>query len=175
MVVSSICLSNARSWRGVRPTTWWFCSGTVVASSEPSTPSPPTQRRLSSSPARGHAALAARWSTSSTSTAPTASSSTASPPRPCQSAWMPWPYTTTCGRSRGPADLLGRSEEGKKRRMRRHSIGIHSTIGQDPVARISPFCGFGLLMTGDWSIAVCVCSLRIGVNGGLHGDGRENF
>lgn len=98
---TSLLFTPCRSWKSASRITSSFFSGTAAASSAPSTRTRPTLRRLSSSPARGRVPSAPRWWTNSTSTARTASSSPSSRPSLCQSAWTPWPSTTTSGRSRG--------------------------------------------------------------------------
>lgn len=89
-----------RSWRSASPTTWWSCFVTEAVSSGHSTRTSPTLRRYRSWQAPDPRASAKRWSTSCTSTVQTESSSPSFLPRLCQSAWMPWPSTTTCGRPR---------------------------------------------------------------------------
>lgn len=73
----------------------------VAASSVHSTHTFLTPRRYTSSLAQGLKASPRRWLISFTSTAQTASSSQSYLPRPCRSAWTPWPFTITSGRPSG--------------------------------------------------------------------------
>lgn len=87
-----------RNWRSANQTIWWYCFVTAAVSSGRFTRISPTQRRSLSWQALDLRASARRWSISCTSTTRTESSSPSSQRRPFLSAWMPSPFTTTCGR-----------------------------------------------------------------------------
>lgn len=115
-----------RSWRSVSPTTSWSCFVTVVASFGHSTRTSPTPKRYKSWRAPDPRASARRWLISCTSIARIESSLPSSLPRLCQSAWTPWPSTTTCGRPREA--LCQRKVENSRQDLETHLHPLHPIL-----------------------------------------------
>lgn len=98
----------------------------MVASFGHSTRTSPTPKRYKSWRAPDPRASARRWLISCTSTARIESSLPSSLPRLCQSAWTPWPSTTTCGRPREA--LCQRKVENSRQDLETHLHPLHPIL-----------------------------------------------
>lgn len=98
----------------------------MVASFGHSTRTSPTPKRYKSWRAPDPRASARRWLISCISTALIESSLPSSLPRLCQSAWTPWPSTTTCGRPREA--LCQRKVENSRQDLETHRHPLHPIL-----------------------------------------------